>query len=82
MKKPTKKKRRMRKAQCIMIQKKRLMYMWNVGHKKRYKDMFSSKTKPASPLSLELENADWPLKFKLPASLPEFDGESDPIQFL
>jgi hypothetical protein len=58
-----------------MIKKKRRM--WNVGH-----NMFSSKMKPASPLSLELENADWPSKFKLPTSLPEFDGESDPRQFL
>jgi hypothetical protein len=49
---------------------------------KRYRDTFSSKTKLASPLSLELENVDWPPKFKLPSSLPEFDGESDPRQFL
>jgi hypothetical protein len=41
---------------------------------KRYRDTFSSKRKLASPVSLELENAYWPLKFKLPASQPEFNG--------
>jgi hypothetical protein len=49
---------------------------------KRYRDVLSRKAKPASPLSLELENVDWSPKFKLPASLPEFDGESDLRQFL
>jgi hypothetical protein len=38
--------------------------------------------KPASPLSLELERADWPPKFKLPTSLLDYDGESDPRQLL
>ena len=38
--------------------------------------------KPTSPLAIELEQADWPPKFRLPASLPEYDGESDPRQFL
>jgi hypothetical protein len=37
---------------------------------------------PASPLSLELEQANWPPKFKFPASLAEYDGELDPRQFL
>jgi hypothetical protein len=55
-----------------------------VEHKpqKRYRDVLSCKTKPASPLFLELENTDWPSMFKLPTSLQEFDGESNPRQFL
>jgi hypothetical protein len=48
----------------------------------RYREVLSSKAKAASPLSSKLEKADWPQKFKLPASLPEYDGESDPRQFL
>jgi hypothetical protein len=48
----------------------------------RYRHVLSRKMKPASPLSLELENVDWPPKFKLLISLPEFNGESDPRQFL
>jgi hypothetical protein len=47
---------------------------------KRCTEVFSRKAKPASPLSLELERADWPSMFKLPASL--LGGESDPRQFL
>jgi hypothetical protein len=49
---------------------------------KRYIEVFPAKGKPTSPLSLELEQADWPPNFKLPASLSEYDGESDPRQFL
>jgi hypothetical protein len=49
---------------------------------KRYKEVFSSKVKPNSPLSLELEKAEWPPMFKLPASLLKYDGKSDPRQFL
>jgi hypothetical protein len=45
---------------------------------KKYRESHSIRVKPASPLSIELEQADWPPKFKLPASLPEYDGESDP----
>jgi hypothetical protein len=50
-------------------------------HRKQ-KSMYPYKSKPSSTLSIELEQANWPPKFKLPASLSECDGESDPRQFV
>lgn len=39
------------------------------------------KTKSSTPPSSELEEADWPKKFRLPAAMLDYDGESDPREF-
>jgi hypothetical protein len=49
---------------------------------KNHRESYPSKAKPTSPLSIDLEQVEWPPKFKLPAFLPEYDGESDPRQFI